>query len=144
LSFVTGHLSLVIIGRWSFSICHHFPFSIERAKTNGEINDKWKMTNGKSEPPNDTPREISTTGSVHFPLFDGASYQRLESFSALVAWHPTIGDVAELADAKVSKTFGITSRVGSIPTIPTTLELGAIDRHLALELGGFSSSSRHL
>jgi hypothetical protein len=27
--------------------------------------------------------------------------------------------VAELADAKVSKTFGITSRVGSIPTIPT-------------------------
>lgn len=28
------------------------------------------------------------------------------------------GDVAELADAKVSKTFGITSRVGSIPTIP--------------------------
>lgn len=29
------------------------------------------------------------------------------------------GDVAELADAKVSKTFEITSRVGSIPTIPT-------------------------
>ena len=27
--------------------------------------------------------------------------------------------MAELADAKVSKTFGITSRVGSIPTIPT-------------------------
>ena|SRR5215470_4364049 len=31
----------------------------------------------------------------------------------------SVGDVAELADAKVSKTFGITSRVGSIPTIPT-------------------------
>jgi hypothetical protein len=33
------------------------------------------------------------------------------------------GDVAELADAKVSKTFGITSRVGSIPTIPIRLDL---------------------
>lgn len=33
-----------------------------------------------------------------------------------------------MADAKVSKTFGITSRVGSIPTIPTTFAHEAMDR----------------
>ena len=45
---------------------------------------------------------------------DARSFSRLESN----LFNP--GDVAELADAKVSKTFGITSRVGSIPTIPIT------------------------
>jgi hypothetical protein len=36
------------------------------------------------------------------------------------------GDVAEQADAKVSKTFEITSRVGSIPTIPITSQESGI------------------
>src|SRR5262249_20901634 len=49
--------------------------------------------------------------------------------SGTPVWSDQSGDVAEQADAKVSKTFEINSRVGSIPTIPIDSASGFAQRN---------------
>lgn len=66
-------------------------------------------------------------------LFDALAAGGLEFHFVWTAVFFIYGDVAELADAKVSKTFEITSRVGSIPTIPILFsgQWSVVSRQLA-------------